>query len=362
MSRYSRHIVLSEIGQAGQDKLAMAKVLVIGAGGLGCPVLQYLTAAGIGTIGIIDFDSVDISNLQRQVLYGTRSLGHNKAIAAKERLQDLNEEITINAYPEKLTYNNALNLFNVYDIIVDGTDNFETRYLVNDACVILNKPLVFGGIYKFEGQISVFNYQNGPSYRCLFPNAPKKGAVPSCSEIGVLGVLPGIIGSMQANEVLKMILGIGNVLSGTLLCYNALTSKTVTLKINRNEALIQSVLNNAANFENKEAESDLDVEPLEVSIKDLISADNIQYIDVRESHEQPKVENLEITCLPLSDIENNLDKIEPSKTKALFCQSGIRSKTAFKLLHKHNVTNCFSIKEGATEINNYIKHSSLHER
>lgn len=355
MSRYNRHIILSEIGQAGQDKLSKAKVLVIGAGGLGCPILQYLTAAGIGTIGIVDFDSVDITNLQRQVLYGTKSLGQNKAIAAKQRLEDLNDEITINTYSEKLTPKNVLNLFSGYDIIVDGTDNFETRYLVNDACVILNKPLVFGGIYKFEGQISVLNYQNSPSYRCLFPNPPKKGAVPSCSEIGVLGVLPGIIGSMQANEVLKIILGIGNVLSGTLLCYNALTSKTVTIKISRNEALIQSVLNNTSIFENKEAESDLDVEPIKVSIKDLISADNIQYIDVRESHEQPKVETLEVIYLPLSDIENNLDKIEPSKIKALFCQSGIRSKTAIKLLHKHKISNCYSIKEGAEEINTYIK-------
>ena len=206
MSRYNRHIILSEIGQAGQDKLSNAKVLVIGAGGLGCPVLQYLAAAGIGTIGIVDFDIVDISNLQRQVLFGTSSLGKNKAEAAKQRLEDLNNEISIIAYPEKLTHKNAIDLFNQYDIIVDGTDNFETRYLVNDACIITNKPLVFGAIYKFEGQVSVFNYQNGPSYRCLFPSPPKEGTVPNCSEIGVLGVLPGIIGSMQANEVLKIII------------------------------------------------------------------------------------------------------------------------------------------------------------
>src|SRR5690606_19253182 len=217
-NRYSRHIILSEIGQAGQDKLLSAKVLVIGAGGLGCPVLQYLAAAGIGTLGIIDFDVVEISNLQRQVLFGTSSLGKNKAEAAKKHLEDLNPEISIMAYAEKLTYQNALELFKNYDIIVDGSDNFETRYLVNDACIITNKPLVFGAIYKFEGQVSVFNYQNGPSYRCLFPNPPQKDTVPNCSEIGVLGVLPGIIGSMQANEVLKIILGIGSTLSGKLLC------------------------------------------------------------------------------------------------------------------------------------------------
>ncbi|MCA0133169.1 HesA/MoeB/ThiF family protein [Winogradskyella alexanderae] len=362
MSRYSRHIVLSEIGQVGQNKLAKAKVLVVGAGGLGCPVLQYLAAAGVGTIGIIDFDTVDISNLQRQVLYGTTSLGVNKAMAAKQRLQDLNDEITINAYPQKLTYKNALNLFSTYDIIIDGTDNFETRYLVNDACVILNKPLVFGGIYKFEGQVSVFNYKNGPSYRCLFPKAPKKGAYPNCSEIGVLGVLPGIIGSIQANEVLKIILNIGNVLSGILLCYNALTSKTVTLKINRNEANIESVLNNVADFENESSKSNFGVEPVEISIKDLIDDENIQYIDVRELNEKPRVKRLEVTNIPLSDIKNNLDKIEDSKIKALFCQSGIRSKIAFKLLLDYNITNCFSITEGAVEINNYIQKTSLNER
>lgn len=230
MSRYNRHIILSEIGQQGQDKISNAKVLVVGAGGLGCPILQYLTAAGIGTIGIIDFDVVDISNLQRQVLFGSSSLGQNKAEAAKQRLKDLNNTISIISYPKKLTYKNAITLFNQYDIIVDGTDNFETRYLVNDACIITNKPLVFGAIYKFEGQISVFNYKNGPSYRCLFPNPPN-GTVPNCSEIGVLGVLPAIIGSMQANEILKIILGIGNVLSGKLLCYNALTLQISTLTL-----------------------------------------------------------------------------------------------------------------------------------
>ena len=168
MNRYNRHIILSEIGQIGQDKLFNSKVMVVGAGGLGCPVLQYLTAAGVGTIGIVDFDVVEESNLQRQVLYGTSSLGMNKAVAAKERLLDLNNTITVNAYPIRLTHDNALDLFNNYDIIVDGTDNFTTRYLINDASVITNKPLVFGAIYKFEGQIAVFNHKNGPSYRCLF--------------------------------------------------------------------------------------------------------------------------------------------------------------------------------------------------
>lgn len=353
--RYNRHITLSEIGQTGQDKISNAKVLVIGAGGLGCPVLQYLTAAGVGTIGIIDFDVVEISNLQRQVLFGTSALGKNKAMAAKQRLEDLNDTIAIVAYPEKLTYKNAINLFNQYDIIVDGTDNFATRYLSNDACLITNKPLVFGSIYKFEGQVSVFNYNNGPSYRCLFPNPPEKDAVPNCSEIGVLGVLPGIIGSMQANEVLKIILNLGDVLSGKLLCFNAQTSKTYILKINRNENSINSVLNDKTNFHNNDADFKCEIDIDDVSITSILSKENIQFIDVRETHEQPKVEGLEVTLIPLSDLKNNLNKIDLKKEKYLFCQSGIRSKKAVSLLKALKIENCFSIKEGAAEINNILK-------
>ncbi|WNH12770.1 molybdopterin-synthase adenylyltransferase MoeB [Thalassobellus suaedae] len=349
-NRYNRHIILSEIGQEGQNKLSDAKVLVIGAGGLGCPVLQYLTAAGIGTIGIVDFDVVDISNLQRQVLFGTSSLEKNKAEAAKERLKDLNDSISIIAYAEKLTHQNAINLFNQYDIIVDGSDNFDTRYLVNDTCIITNKPLVFGSIYKFEGQVSVFNYNNGPSYRCLFPNPPEKGTVPNCSEIGVLGVLPGIIGSMQANEVLKIILGIGNALSGKLLCYNALTLHNSILKINRNEDVIQSVLKDKDNFHKKQMEFNCEIEVIPISIKGILFEENIQFIDVRETHEQPKIKNFEVTNIPLSTLENNIDKIDTAKKKAIFCQSGIRSKQAVSILNKLNISNCFSLKEGAVEI------------
>ena len=354
-NRYNRHIILSKIGQEGQDNISNAKVLVIGAGGLGCPVLQYLTAAGIGTIGVIDFDVVELSNLQRQVLFGTSSLGKNKAIVAKARLEDLNDAIEIIAYPEQLNHQNAVSLFNQYDIIVDGSDNFETRYLVNDACLITNKPLVFGAIYKFEGQVSVFNYQNGPSYRCLFPNPPEKDAVPNCSDIGVLGVLPGIIGSMQANEVLKVILDIGHVLSGKLLCYNALTSQTSTIKIKRNESIIQSVLDNQPSFETKQINIGCEIEVIETSIVDIISEENIQFIDVRESHEQPKLDNLNVTYIPLSALETSLHKIDLSKKKALFCKSGLRSKHGVKVLKGLNINNCFSIPEGASEIKKYIK-------
>lgn len=365
MNRYNRHIILSEIGQTGQDKISKSKVLVIGAGGLGCPILQYLTAAGIGKLGIIDFDTVDISNLQRQVLFGTSSLGKNKAEAAKKRLEDLNDSISIIAYPEQLTYKNAIDLFNQYDIIVDGSDNFETRYLVNDACVITHKPLVFGAIYKFEGQIAVFNYKNGPSYRCLFPTPPEKGTVPNCSEIGVLGVLPGIIGTMQANEVLKIILGLGHTLSGKLLCYNALTMQQSLLKVSRNQDEINAVLKSKSHFNEKQSDFNCDIDSVQVSIKDILQKENIQFIDVREAQEQPKVKNLPVTYIPLSELENSLDKIDTTKKSAFFCQSGIRSKRAILILQKHQLKNCFSIIEGASEIIQYIENNKnilIHER
>lgn len=355
MNRYSRHIILSEIGQIGQDKLSHAKVLVVGAGGLGCPVLQYLAAAGIGTLGIIDFDVVEASNLQRQVLFGEASLGENKAIAAKNRLLDLNNSITINAYAEPLTYQNALDLCNQYDIIVDGTDNFETRYLINDACIITNTPFVFGAIYKFEGQVTVFNYKNGPSYRCLFPNPPKKGAIPNCSEIGVLGVLPGIIGTLQANEVLKIILGIGNTLSGKLFCFNALTLQNSIIKINRSEQQIENVLRHKATFNTKQLNEGCGFEPIEVSIQDILKKENIQFIDVREPHETPKIEGHHITYIPLSQLSQSLDKIHLDQEKAIFCQSGIRSKNAVIQLHQLNITNCYSIKEDVSEIISELK-------
>ncbi|RED44910.1 HesA/MoeB/ThiF family protein [Seonamhaeicola aphaedonensis] len=354
MSRYNRHIILSEIGPEGQDKLSKAKVLVIGAGGLGCPILQYLTAAGVGTIGIIDFDKVELSNLQRQVLFGTSSLGENKAIAAKNRLEDLNSDIEIEAYPEALTYQNALELFNQYDIIVDGSDNFETRYLVNDACIITKKPLVFGAIYKFEGQVSVFNYNNGPSYRCLFPKPPKKDAVPNCSEIGVLGVLPGIIGSMQANEIIKLILGIGDVLSGKFLCYNALLNQTSTLKINRNDAVISEVLNRQSTFGKRTLKINCETNDI-VSIQDIINNENIQFIDIRETHEAPKVDELSVKNIPLSSIQNHLEQLNNDKAKYFFCQSGTRSKRAVVYLKEQGIINCYSIEEGALEIKNYLK-------
>jgi len=353
MSRYSRHIILSDVGPEGQNKISNAKVLVIGAGGLGCPILQYLTAAGIGTLGVVDFDIVEESNLQRQVLFGTSSLGANKAFAAKERLKDLNPTIEINAYPEALSPKNALELFKNYDIIVDGTDNFETRYLINDAAIITNKPIVYGAIYKLEGQISVFNYNGGPTYRCLFSEPPKEGSVTNCSEVGVLGVLPGIIGSMQANEVLKIILGFNGVLSGKLFCYNSKTSETYTLKIKRSDSEFEKVLSKKEDFRTQEFS--LFCNSKDVSLKDLYEFDNLQFIDVRELLEEPKVSLDNCIQIPLNQLNNNINKISTTKTIILFCQSGIRSKTAVEILKKHSITNCLSLKEGAAAINKRLK-------
>ncbi len=355
MSRYNRHIVLSEVGQKGQDKLSNSKVLVVGAGGLGCPVLQYLTAAGIGTIGIIDFDVVEESNLQRQILFGTSSLGENKALAAKNRLTDLNPTILIEAYPQKLTSGNALTLFKNYDIIVDGTDNFATRYLINDAAILVNKPVVYGAIYKFEGQVSVFNYQKGPSYRCLFPTPPKQGSVANCSDVGVLGVLPGIIGSMQANEVIKIILGFEDVLSGKLFCYNAKTIQTTMLKITRSTSEYDKVLASKDNFHDQNNEDFCLTQVSEISAEKALMKENIQFIDVREHNEQPQPDLPNCKQIPLGEIEEQLNEIEADDSKVIFCQSGIRSKTAVEILQKNNIVDCYSLKGGVLALIEQLK-------
>lgn len=355
MSRYNRHIILSEVGQEGQNKLLKAKVLVVGAGGLGCPALQYLAASGVGTIGIIDFDIVDVSNLQRQILFGTSSLGINKALVAKSRLEDLNPTITINTYPEKLTSKNALEYFIDYDIIVDGTDNFATRYLINDAAIITNKPIVYGAIYKFEGQVSVFNYQNGPSYRCLFPIIPKEGSVANCSEIGVLGVLPGIIGTMQANEVIKIILEFDNILSGKLLCYNAKTTQITTLKISKSSSAFENVLARKDTFQDDYDKISCNTEIPEIKAEHALLEDNIQFIDIRELYVQPQLNLPNSIQIPLYQLEQNLNQINLDKRVVIFCNYGIQSKLAVELLQKHNINNCYSLKGGALAIVEQLK-------
>ncbi|GAA4275484.1 HesA/MoeB/ThiF family protein [Aquimarina mytili] len=355
-NRYNRQIILPEIGESGQQKLNASKVLVIGAGGLGCPILQYLAAAGIGTIGIIDFDLVDTSNLHRQILYGDSGVGKNKALAAKSRLEDLNPTININAYPEKLTTKNAISLFSQYDIIVDGSDNFSTRYLVNDACVIAGKPLVYGAIFKYEGQVSVFNYENGPTYRCLFPEPPKAGSIPSCAEIGVLGVLPGIIGSMQANEVLKIILNLGDVLKGKLLMYDSLTTQSSTFSIGRVASEISKVLATAKDFETMDYDLFCGIQNIkEISPETAFQILNkVQCIDVREAHEQPKIDTLNPICIPLHTIKEQLHSFDKTQETIVFCQSGIRSKKAVEILIENGFENVSHIKGGAVALNEII--------
>jgi molybdopterin/thiamine biosynthesis adenylyltransferase/rhodanese-related sulfurtransferase len=357
--RYSRHLLMSTIGELGQKKLKTSKVFVIGAGGLGCPILQYITAAGVGKIGIIDYDVVDESNLQRQILYNVDDIGINKAVAAKKRLQGLNPLIDIVAYQYKLDNENALELFEQYDIIVDGSDNFSTRYLVNDACILSNKPLVYGAIFQFDGQVSVFNYEDGPSYRCLFPDPPKEGSVPNCSEVGVLGVLPGMIGTTQANEVLKIILGLGSVLSGTLMLIDALENTQLKVAIEKDQDQIDRVLSNRKGFKNydynlfcgltndeKDASVISEGEISILALEDILKKEDVLLIDVREEWEIPTIKKWNPLNIPLNTLKENLVKIDKQKKKVVFCQSGGRSAKAIAYLQEQGFNNLINLTGG----------------
>lgn len=353
-NRYDRHLKLSEVGLEGQEFLKAAKVLVIGAGGLGCPILQYLTAAGVGTLGIIDDDVIDESNLQRQVLYATEDIGKSKVSIAIQKLKAQNPFVDFKEFKERLTNKNALRIFKEYDIIVDGTDNFSTRYLINDACVITNKPLVYGSIYKFEGQISVFNYVNGPSYRCLFPEPPKENQLANCSEIGVLGVLPGVVGTLQATEVLKIILKKGQVLSGELRIMNLLENSNLTLQIKRNQKEIDKVLEKGlldnydlfCGIEQKDTVYNVD------SLESLVKDPGVIFLDVREQWEQPRVEHLKALQFPLSQLEDFVNDIPKDKIVIVFCQMGIRSYSAIQFLkEKFGFSNLYNLEGGVKYYN-----------
>jgi adenylyltransferase/sulfurtransferase len=349
--RYIRHIQLKEVGPSGQAKLGEASVLVVGAGGLGCPVLQYLAAAGVGKLGIVDFDVVSESNLQRQILFMEKDVGQNKAVAAGRKLRSMNSEITINVYPTALTLGNCMELISDYDIVVDGTDNFTTRYLINDTCIKLNKPMVYGSLYKFEGQVSVFNYKNGPSYRCLFPIPPKNSEVPSCSDIGILGVMPGRIGLIQATEVLKIILETGDVLNGKVLYLNALTNEQRLIELARNEAIIKSIKDRELTLVGTQ---DCAV-GLDISLSELSSEEDLLWIDVREAHETPRIDLPNLECIPLGNLRDQLKQLNNSRKKIIFCQSGIRSRTAVQYLAEQNIPNCFNLLEGAVTIEQWLK-------
>lgn len=350
--QYSRHFLLDQVGEAGQAKLKAARVLVVGAGGLGCPILQYLTAAGVGHIGIIDPDQVDRSNLQRQILYTTDDIGQPKATAAQQRLQALNPHLDIRAYPYALDTRNALDLIAQYDLVVDGSDNFPTRYLVNDACVLTGKPLVYGSMYKFEGQVAVFNYKGGTTYRCLFPTPPAPGDVPNCSEVGVLGALAGIIGTWQATEALKIILEIGEVLSGKLLLYQALSANVTVLEVPHNpEARAQvEALRDQFTTHDYGAFCGLPTAPASIEISPADWAtQGVDYaiVDVRELWEQPRPEALEGMDIPLPRLLLQAERIPRDRPVLMVCAKGIRSRIAVEQLQeKLGYTNVYNLTGG----------------
>jgi len=356
--RYSRHLIMPEVGMEGQLKLKKAKVLCIGTGGLGAPLGLYLAAAGVGRIGLVDFDTVDFTNLQRQVLFGTSDVGRPKITAAADRLRNLNPEIQIDAHEAHLTSENALQLFQDYDIIVDGTDNFPTRYLVNDACAILGKPNVYGSIFRFEGQITVFGYPGGPCYRCLYPEPPPPGLVPSCAEGGVLGVLPGIVGTIQAAETLKLIIGKGQPLVGRLLLFDALAMKFRELKLRKNPEcpvcgehptvtkLIDYV--QFCGIRGEEAPSTVTNIP-EITPRDLKSrldkGDDLYILDVREPHEYD-ICNLDGHLIPLGELPQRVHELDSSREIVAHCRSGKRSADAVDFLQKAGFRKIWNLKGG----------------
>ncbi|BDA73628.1 UBA/THIF-type NAD/FAD-binding protein [Calothrix sp. PCC 7716] len=345
--RYSRHLILPEVGLEGQKRLKAASVLCIGTGGLGSPLLLYLAAAGIGRIGIVDFDVVDTSNLQRQVIHGTSWVGKPKIESAKNRIHEINPYCQVDLYETRISSENALDIIRPYDVVIDGTDNFPTRYLTNDACVLLNKPNVYGSIFRFEGQATVFNYEGGPNYRDLYPEPPPPGMVPSCAEGGVLGILPGIIGIIQATEAVKIILGKGTTLSGRLLLYDALNMKFRELKLRPNPE--RPVIEKLIDYEQfcgipqakaEEAKQQMDMSEMTVQeLKQLLDsgAKDFVLLDVRNPHEYEIAQIPGSVLIPLSDIEagsgvNQVKELLNGHRLVVHCKSGARSAKALGIL------------------------------
>jgi sulfur-carrier protein adenylyltransferase/sulfurtransferase len=358
--RYSRHLLIPEVGLEGQSKLKAASVLVIGTGGLGSPVALYLAAAGVGRIGLVDYDVVDFSNLQRQVIHGTSKLGELKVESARERMLDLNPDIQVQVYNEPFTSENAFRIAESYDILIDGTDNFPTRYLVNDVCVLLGKANVYGSIFRFDGQASVFDARRGPCYRCLFPEPPPPGLVPSCAEGGVLGVLPGTIGSLQASEALKLILDIGEPLIGKLLLYNALDMSFDFVKLRKNPSCkvcgdnpeITELIDYEAfcgvpghDHEEGSAGAGWDITAGELSER-LKKLEPLHLIDVREPHEL-EISRLEgAQLIPLGQMAARLSELDSAREIVLFCKSGTRSTRALELLASAGFRKVKNLKGG----------------
>jgi adenylyltransferase/sulfurtransferase len=344
IARYSRHLIMPEVGLEGQRRLKAASVLVIGTGGLGAPLGMYLAAAGVGRLGIVDFDVVESSNLQRQIIHGTKDVGRRKVDSARDRLSDINPHIEIETHEVRLTSDNALNLFQNYDIIVDGTDNFPTRYLVNDACVLSGKPNVYGSIFRFEGQASVFWAPRGACYRCLYPEPPPPGLVPSCAEGGVLGVLPGIVGAIQANETIKIILGAEDILVNRLLLFDAWAMKFRELKLRKDPQCPtcgeSPTITELIDYEafcglspNQQAGPPQLEEITATELKRRLDrGDDIQIIDVREPHEYEIARLPGTKLIPLSHVVSRMSEIDPTRETVLHCKGGVRSAKAIEAL------------------------------
>lgn len=363
IQRYSRHLIMPEVALEGQKKLKSARVLTIGAGGLGAPLAMYLAAAGVGTIGIVDADVVDESNLQRQIIHGTSDVGVSKLESARQSIENINPNVNVETHAEALTSDNALRIFEDYDIIVDGTDNFPTRYLVNDACVLLGKPNVYGSIFRFEGQASVFYAQEGPCYRCLYPEPPPPGLVPSCAEGGVLGILPGMIGMVQATETVKLILGEGEPLIGRLMLYDALGMSFREMKLRKdpscpicgeNPSVTELIdyeefcgIPQATAAEEEAAASIPEITVSELKDK-LDNGESINVLDVREQHEYDVANLGEGTArlIPLGDLPNRIGELDKDENFAVHCRSGARSAKAVQLLQESGFENVYNVKGG----------------
>lgn len=370
IARYSRHLIMPEVGMEGQRRLKAARVLMIGTGGLGAPLGLYLAAAGVGHLGIVDFDVVDESNLQRQVIHGTRDVGRPKIESARDRLRDINPYIEIETYNTRLTSENALELFREYDIIVDGTDNFPTRYLVNDACVLTGKPNVYGSIFRFEGQVSVFWAARGACYRCLYPEPPPPGLVPSCAEGGVLGVLPGIVGAIQANETIKLILGGGEPLINRLLLFDAWHMRFRELKLRKDpncpvcgpNATIKELVDYEAfcglrGQEGATGKSDAEMEEITATeLKQRLDrGEPVQIIDVREPAEYEIARLPQAKLIPLKEVVARMDEIDPSKETVVHCKGGVRSAKAIEALRRAGFTGrLLNLKGGITAWSNEV--------
>ena len=374
VQRYSRHLIMPEVGAAGQKKLKASSVLLIGAGGLGSPLGMYLAAAGIGRIGMVDYDVVDYTNLQRQIIHGTKDVGRPKLESARDRIMDINPHVQLDLYEVPLTSANALEIFAPYDIVIDGTDNFPTRYLTNDACVLLGKPNVYGSIFRFEGQASVFYAEEGPCYRCLFPEPPPPGLVPSCAEGGVLGILPGTIGAIQATEAIKLLLGIGEPLIGRLLLYDALNMNFDYVRLRKNPncpiCSEKPTLTELIDYEqfcgmpahdrslyvsndNGDREFVPQISPVELKAR-LDKGDNLVILDVREVHEWDisNLSHLGAVLIPKGEVVERMSELDTAREMIVQCRSGARSAAVIRELRKHGFKKMWNLDGG---INRWAK-------